>query len=123
MSILGFLFGTARNQAPGTPRAGELEETLAEYRRRARREPRQAADWQRRIAETLIQAERRDEAVEAYLKAAEIYEKDDLNLKAMAIYKAVLRWIRKTRWCAASWASWPAPKSRQPQTRRATPVP
>ncbi len=91
MSLLDFLFRGGKRQADGSQQARELDATIAEYRRKLRQQPRQAADWYRRIAEAQMQAGRRNEAVEAYLRAAEIHERDDLNLKAMALYKAVLR--------------------------------
>jgi tetratricopeptide (TPR) repeat protein len=71
--------------------AGDHETALAMCEERLRREPRNAAQWQRRIAECHLAAGRRAEAVRSYLAAAAELEKQDLLLQAIAIYAAVRR--------------------------------
>jgi tetratricopeptide (TPR) repeat protein len=71
--------------------AGDPEAALALCEERLRRDPHNAAQWQRRIAECHLAAGRRAEAVRAYLAAAADLEQQDLLLQAIALYAAVRR--------------------------------
>jgi tetratricopeptide (TPR) repeat protein len=91
------MFGLFRKKkaAPGDPtRAvlnGDFEAALRLYREELRKAPQKAATLHKRIAETLIQAGRAEEAIEAYLAAGRAYEAQDRMLQALALYKAALR--------------------------------
>ena len=71
--------------------AGDHGAALAMLEERLRREPKNAAHWQRKIAECHLAAGRRAEAVQSYLAAAVELERQDLTLQAIAIYAAVRR--------------------------------
>lgn len=71
--------------------AGDYDCALELYRERLRREPGRAASWHKKIAELLVLTGRKMEAVEAYLAAADAYERGDRNLQAIALYKTVQR--------------------------------
>ncbi len=71
--------------------AGDHESALAMIEERLRREPRNAAHWQRKLAECHLAAGRRAEAVHAYLAAAAELEKQDQMLQAIAVYAAARR--------------------------------
>lgn len=71
--------------------AGEYETALDLYRDRLKKEPARAASWNKKIAELLVLTGRREEAVTAYLAAADAYERGDRALQAIALYKTVQR--------------------------------
>lgn len=87
-----FFKGDAKPADPSKARArGDFEAALQTYRRELNRRPLQAAVIHKKIAETLIQAGRSQEAVESYLAAAAAHEKDGRGPQAMALYKAAHR--------------------------------
>ncbi len=71
--------------------AGDLDSAITLYRRLAKRQPRRAATWHKKAAEILQRADRPDEAIEEFLASAHHFEREGLTLKAIAIYKAILR--------------------------------
>lgn len=89
------LFGKGKTRAPEDPAqavaSGDYDAALEMYGRRLKRDPRGKAGWHKKIGEVLAMAGRKREAVASLLAAAEQYEREDLNLKAIAIYKAALR--------------------------------
>ena len=88
------LFGARRPRYAGPSQAlaaGDHEAALAMCEDRLRREPKNAAQWQRRIAECHLAAGHRAEAVQSYLAAAAELEKRDQTLQAIAVYAVVRR--------------------------------
>ena len=89
------MFGFFRKKTLEDPqeaiRRGDYDAALTMYRKQLEQQPRQAARWHRKIAEALALAGRADEAVEAFLQAALLLERDAMHLQAIALYKAVLR--------------------------------
>lgn len=71
--------------------AGDLETALAMFGERLRREPKNAAHWQRKIAECHAAAGRPADAVRCYLGAAAELERQNQMLQAIAVYTAVRR--------------------------------
>jgi tetratricopeptide (TPR) repeat protein len=71
--------------------AGDPDAALALCEERLRREPADAAPWQRRIAECHLAAGRPADAVRAYLAAAAEYERQGALLQAIALYTTVRR--------------------------------
>lgn len=88
------MFGAIRRRRADPARAlaaGDHDAARAIYEERLRSEPGHAGHWRRKIAECLLAAGRRREAVEAYLAAAAELERQGHSLQAVAVYTAVRR--------------------------------
>lgn len=90
--MFGFFKKKATSNDPGDAAArGDYETALKLYRKKLQEEPGREAILQKKIAETLVQAGRKEEAIGAYLTSAAAFEREDRMLQAIALYKAVLR--------------------------------
>jgi tetratricopeptide (TPR) repeat protein len=71
--------------------ARDYNRAIEIYREWTTKDPARAAQWQKKLAEVLVLAGRRAEAVKAYLTAAALLAREDRMVQVLALYRTALR--------------------------------
>ncbi len=88
------LFGKKPGRAVDPVRAiadKDYDTAIDHYRERLRVEPALAATWHRKLADVLVLADRKPQAVVEYLAASAVLMREDRAVQAIALYRTVLR--------------------------------